>query len=241
MGDSTRHPDANALVERLQSLYGSCKAYSDRGQVTSILPREEGDQLIHYQTFSTAFVRPDKFRFEFRDRFPEGQFGRYVVWREGALVKTWWYAHNPTVKVEEALGLGLAGATGVSHGAAVTIPQLLMPKEVGARGLFEDTSAEVVGSEECQGRDCVKIQTVGSSGHFVWVEMASGLVVRIEERTQISYQTSGFIRKMTVGTGALDSWTIISYKPEIDTEILPAELEFGAHFAGYGDDVEVLS
>lgn len=231
--------NADELIKRVKDLYASCDSYVDRGQITSILPRSEGDSIISYQTFSTAFIRPEKFRFEFRNRFPEGQFGRYVVWREGVSVKTWWYAHNPKVKVEENIGLGLAGATGVSHGVAVIIPQLLMPDEIGTRGLF-DGEVGVICCEECLGRECAKILVKSGRKHFIWIEVETGLIIRIEEHQQISYQDSGFVHVMTVGSGNLNSRTIINYEPQFNMEIMPMQLEFGEPFGGYGDDVEVF-
>jgi hypothetical protein len=240
MDSEDHHHDVASAITRVKTLYASCKSYIDRGQMTSILPQEEGDPIINYQTFSTVFVRPDKFRFEFRDRYPEGQFGRYVVWREGDLVKTWWYQHNPKIKIENSLGLGLAGATGVSHGVAVTIPQLLLPQEISARGLFDEAEVDVVRTEECQDCECVKLHTKGWINRFVWVQIESGLILRVEEQSKVGYKTSGYAHEMTVGEGPLTSRTIISYKPAFDVEISPSQLEFGEPFAGYGDDVEVL-
>jgi len=240
MAANEEHEDAEALIKRVKAMYSSCRSYADRGQLTSILPQDEGEPLVSYQTFSTVFVRPDKFRFEFRDRFPEGQFGRHVVWRESNAVKTWRYQFHPKVKFAPDLSLALAGATGLSHGVAVTIPQLLLPQEINARGLFSEDQVEWVGNEECQDRACAKISSRGAIGYFVWIEIETGLILRVEERTAISYQTSGWSHSMTVGKGNLTSRTVISYRPAINCEIPVSQMEFGEPFSGYGDDVEVI-
>src|SRR5262245_54580233 len=207
--------DGEELIARVKANYSSCQSYSDRGQLTSILPQDEAEPLISYQTFSTAFVRPDRFRFEFRDRFPEGQFGRHVVWREDDLVKAWGYQFHPKVRVESDLSLAL------------------LPQEITVRGLFDGSRIEVIGNEEFQEQACLKVRSQGTGNYFVWIEIESGLILGVEEHTPISYQDSGWTHSMIVGHGSLTSRTIIKYHPAINVEIPVSSLEFGEPFAGY--------
>jgi hypothetical protein len=76
--------------------------------------------------FKTAFVRPDRFRFEFSDSFPNStKYHRYIIAATGSDVSTWWDI-RPGVERAESLSMAIAGATGVSSGSAYEIPTLLM-------------------------------------------------------------------------------------------------------------------
>src|SRR5437660_3207129 len=110
------------ILAALAEVYAECGSYRDCGQVvTRFVHLDDNPPRTVMQPFSTAFVRPHRFRFEYRD-----EYGRYIVWANGEAVQTWWDV-SPGVEQQESLEMALAGATGVSGGSAHTIPALLMP------------------------------------------------------------------------------------------------------------------
>jgi hypothetical protein len=117
---------AEEILQRLRATYASARSYADRGVVTTTFHYPSRDRVTH-RPFETAFVRPDRFRFELRD-----DDERYVVWTERGRVRTAWTI-APGLDPCMNLGLALAGATGVSGGSAHTVPTLLMSDRV--RGL----------------------------------------------------------------------------------------------------------
>src|SRR5262249_47398083 len=116
------------ILAALAEVYAECRSYRDAGRVvTRFLPA--GDRRPHssVRQFATAFVRPGRFRFEYRQRYrEEDAWDRYIVWAHGAEVRTWWDV-RPGVEEAKSLGMALAGATGVSGGSAHTVPALLLP------------------------------------------------------------------------------------------------------------------
>src|SRR5262245_40637691 len=56
---------AEEILERMATTYAKCKTYQDSGCVTTTFFYADR-QHTHKKPFSTAFVRPGQFRFEFK-------------------------------------------------------------------------------------------------------------------------------------------------------------------------------
>lgn len=125
------------ILERMGRTYAQCETYADLGVVTTVFFQErdgrEYERTVR-KPFTTAFARPDRFRYEFEDRRGEAEFDRFLVWRRGADVRTWWDI-QPGVETHASVKPALSGATGVSGGTANQVPTLLMPSEVGWNAL----------------------------------------------------------------------------------------------------------
>ena len=127
---------AKQILDRMAEAYAGCKSYRDSGIVKTVFVRASGDDTKE-NTFATAFVRPDRFRFgckRLTDRLNREQ--RYIVWCKGKEVQTWWNIKSD-IEQQPSLGKALVGATGVSGGSAHTVPALLFPEEIGGRRLTD--------------------------------------------------------------------------------------------------------
>jgi outer membrane lipoprotein-sorting protein len=51
------------ILDRMVEAYSSCKTYQDSGVVKTIFIQNGGERVVE-KRFTTAFVRPDRFRFE---------------------------------------------------------------------------------------------------------------------------------------------------------------------------------
>jgi outer membrane lipoprotein-sorting protein len=204
------------IFDRVARIYESCKSYRDSGAVKTVYTSAEGPGHTQEQSFKTAFVRPDRFRFEFTEESPRGQ-KRYIVWTDGDEAATWWDI-RPGIEREESLGMALAGATGVSSGSAHTIPRLLLPDEVGGRALAELRQAERIENGQMYGRTCFRIRgSVLSQSETIWIDRETFLVLRIDEQVDLR------------GSRAE---TTTTYEPAMNVEISPEMLEFNAPDTG---------
>lgn len=124
---------AQALLQQSRSAYAALKSYRDQGTV-----RYDVLGSTQEVRFETVFVRPDRFRFEWSKGHPfpplRSMTTRTAIWFDGEAA-FWWQRDSfkrETQSRMESLSRAVAGATGVSSGAAHTIATLLLPDLWGA-------------------------------------------------------------------------------------------------------------
>jgi len=211
--------------------YAQCKSYSDSGAVRTISKGE----TIEEKRFATAFVRPDRFRFEFTNRFLGTKTpteNRFIIWRQGNQVRTCWDL-RPGIVEESSLMIAVAKATGISGGTAHYIPGLLMPDEIRLSILtvlrepqrLDDAVENGVDCFQLQGRrlislpdiklpeefDGFKLPRQSTSVDTVWIEKKTFLVRKIQTR---------------LASENFDSQMTITYEPVLDGTIPGKLLEF---------------
>ena len=181
----------------------------DEGLVSTTFIYADRERIVE-KPFNTAFVRPDRFRYEFLDDRKESR--RYLIARDGDLVQTWWDVGDRLTESDD-LSLAVAGATGVSGGSAHTVPRMLMPETIGGFSLTELVNVELLGEEEIDGLACYKIQGKHPRADWqsIWIEKERMLIRRIDVQKQ--FQTFRTRRTTT-------------YNPQIDIEINPDDLAF---------------
>lgn len=208
---SVPSPDAKAILADMAKVYETCTSYRDTGTVkTEFHPIGMGN----IKPFSTAFVRPDRFRFEFKDGDGSlSQFRKYIVWRDGKQVKSWWYIGSKEEK-KTSLGMALAGATGVSGASAHTIPRLLMAKEVGGWPIYDLKDLSLLDDERVDGRDCFRVSgrhSQGDTKYEILIEKKRLLVLKIRQESVLKATTAV---------------TETKYDPYINEEIPDAAFKF---------------
>jgi outer membrane lipoprotein-sorting protein len=173
---------ADQILERMETVYSTCKSYCDTGVVKTTFIKSDRN-WTEERPFTTAFVRPDQFRYEFKCRKLFGNVSRYLIWRKGDDVRTWWDV-RPGVE-STSLDLAIAGATGVSGGSAHSIPRLLLPKEIDGRKATTIQNAKRIEDATLEGVECYRISgTVGDSPTTLWIDKQSFLLIQIEEQTR---------------------------------------------------------
>jgi outer membrane lipoprotein-sorting protein len=201
-------PSAKQILDRMAEVYADCKSYRDSGMVKTLFIMAEGKETIE-KPFTTAFVRPDRFRFEFKQT--GNPQSRYIVWSKGLDIQTWWDV-KPGIEKAASLELALAGATGVSSSSAHTIPSLLLPKEVSGRRLTDVTDAKRGEDGKLEKVECFRIEgKYGDHPITLWIEKESFLVRQIDEQVKFD----NFRTEQTT-----------TYDPTIDKEITDKMLEF---------------
>ncbi|HZF08689.1 MAG TPA: hypothetical protein VFE33_07875 [Thermoanaerobaculia bacterium] len=200
---------AEQILARMAKTYAGCSSYRDAGEATTVFFQRTGKRTVK-KPFTTAFVRPDRFRFEFQDRVGEEEWHRMIVWQQGGEVQSWWDL-RPGVEHPASLDLGLAGATGVSGGSAHTIPRLLLPDRIEGWPLTALQEPKCLPDASFDGADCFRIEGKRRGDPMtLWIDKASFLVRRIDQSVQ-------FPEFRTEET--------IVYRAEIDGPIAPGELE----------------
>jgi outer membrane lipoprotein-sorting protein len=198
---------AKEIRDKMVSNYASCTSYSDQGEVKSVFLRTGSVSL---RPFSTAFVRPGKLRFEFQDRFRDLNTD-YVVWQDGASIKSWW-SIKPEVRLFETLDLALTAATGVSGASAIVVPSMLLGDLHDSQIIQNLTQLVLVGEEMSGGRTAYKIAgTARDQQMTIWIDKESFLLLKT---FQLAKLPSG------------DAEKTITYKAEINKTIPADKLAF---------------
>lgn len=172
---------AGQILGEMSETYKICKTYSDSGSVRTTFLFPLIGMWTTVRPFTTAFVRPDRFRFEFTENYMGShQPIRYIVWQQGQNVKTWW-DNESHVREEPSLNLAVAGATGVSGGSAFNIPSLLLPTEIRGHGFRELKQIVRLKDTECDETRCFLIRGRDSIDDIVtlWIDSTNLLIRRI--------------------------------------------------------------
>jgi outer membrane lipoprotein-sorting protein len=196
---------AKQVLDRMSKTYADCKTYRDSGVVKTLFVQDTGNRTVE-KPFKTAFVRPDQFRFEYKE-----ETRRYIIWSKGKEVQTWWDV-KPGIQKPESLQLAVGGATGVSSGSAARITAMLMPDKLQGWGGVRISDAKRIEDGNLEKVECFRLEgKYGNNPITLWIDKKSYLVRRIDEQAKFD----NFRTEQTT-----------TYDPVIDGEITDKMLEF---------------
>jgi len=214
------------ILRAMEKVYAGCRSYRDSGEVrTGIVT--DGGRAGSDRPFATAFVRPGRFRFSFTDPGLGERSSSYIVWADGTDIRAWWDA-KPGVRRPGSLQAALAPAAGISGGSSVRIPGLLLPAELGDGPLL--VAPERIDDGDDHGVACFRIRGESRKTPYTLSTGARALTVRSESVTLWIDRATHLLRKVQE-TRTFDTYTsegTTTYTPEIDVDIPPAQLAFGA-------------
>jgi len=210
------------ILLMMKKVYAGCRSYRDTGVVRTASVTEES-RFGGETPFTTAFVRPGPFRFEFTDTGLGDRSSKVILWWNGAEVHSWWDA-QPGERLSESLQQALDAASGISGGASLRIPGLLLPSIVGA-------GAPLVGPERSSDADdrgvaCFRI--VGKSRATPYTQTTGSITVTVQDETVTLWidQATFLLRKVedvkTLSTYRMTRTT--TYTPELDVDLAPDQL-----------------
>ena len=168
--------------------------------------------------FSTAFVRPSSFRFEFRSRRGEAELEQYIVWKQDDVVKSWW-SIRPGIIADRSFSMSISGATTASGKSSLTIPSMLMSDELRANPIKALTNLRLAGEEKVAARDAYKIEGQDFRGNTttVWIDKQRFLLSQIFENRKVGSPD---------GKGEFETETTTVYDPRVNEDVPAAKLAF---------------
>jgi outer membrane lipoprotein-sorting protein len=204
---------AEEILARTQEVYAGATSYEDMGIAREVFDsgwRQHDTEL----TFSTAFVRPGRFRFEYQE--PDGT--RYLIWSSGRDVRSWWTV-EPKVERHVSLADALEAARGVSDATSWYIPALLLADRadgnvVSAFDVHKETPRRLPDGT-LQGAAAFRVQgRLCDDPVTIWIDKRTYLVRRIEEHS---------VHK---GEDPFEVTSTISYHPRIGHAVAGNKLVF---------------
>jgi hypothetical protein len=178
---AAENPTANEaarVLEQLRSTYREARSYRDRGrQHTQFITSGPGGHESSLD-YTTAFVRPDKFRFEYVD-----EYGRYIVYQSANDIRSHWSLTGEHEQFN-SLSRAVAGPTGVSGGTvrlAAELLGLLRQSDVAK----EMRDAVMLPEESVGDKTCYVVQGYDRSCQRVtlWISNDDYLLLKMQENT----------------------------------------------------------
>jgi len=210
-------PDARAIFDRVQKTYAEARTYQDEGVVQITYTLSDGTALSTTKVFSTAFTRPERFRYMCQgDRRQRSE--RYVIWRDGAEIGHW-SSRRPVFKSDDSFNDAVTFAVrpAVADPASYTVASLLVPAEVRGYGVDTTTELKRLDDEALDGDPCFRIEgETDDVDRILWIAQSSHLIRRIEERSH---------------TSTTEIERITTYHPVLDAAVKEANLELPAFVA----------
>jgi len=214
------------ILLKMARVYRNCRSYRDSGEVRTTLLTGDG-RAGSDRPFRTAFVRPDRFRFQFTDPGLGERSSAYIVWTDGTDVRSWWDA-KPGIRNAGTLQEGLGVAAGISGGSSNRVPALLLPGSVGEGPPL--IAAERIQDGSDRGVPCFRIKGKGQRTPYTLKMGAQTLTVQDESITLWIDRATLLLRKVQ-DNKTFDTYTsesVTTYAPEVDVEIPPEQLAFNA-------------
>ena len=190
-------------------VYKNCKSYQDDGEVVRV-DDVNGEQRTSRMFFKTAFTRPDRCRFEYRD-VNVGK-AHLIVWADKRDIRVW--RRNP-LQEQKVDGIGRAFdlTSWFSGSNPYEVPALLMPDKLSLYSLSRLRNLRFAGSEKLDGALCNIVD--GEDGALIsmriWIDAETRLVRKIVENH---------------AAPSAPPERITSFKPKINVAIAAADLEF---------------
>ncbi|HKR15477.1 MAG TPA: DUF2092 domain-containing protein [Pyrinomonadaceae bacterium] len=214
MAQPQRKPDPQRILDNMFRVYSGLKSYQDEGIVIETRDEPTGG-TIEKLPFKTSFKRPNFFRFEWTD-YGITKLGRtHIVWSNGNEAFTYWEPDR--YEKTESLGLAVAGASGVSSGAARTVSSMLITEEIGGVTWKRLEKVSLVGEEVVDGVRCYHVKAIsGDEPLELWIGKADFLLRKHRQERKLDedlYITEEFRRKIQVDHSIPD--LAFNYQPPI--------------------------
>jgi len=149
--DGLAAPD---IIKRVQAVYAGSRSYLDSGMVKEVFIDANGERIVE-KPFTTAFVRPHRFRYEFRETPAYQAERRFVIHQEGEALRVHWDLEHELEL--NTLDRAIAAATGVSSESAITVPGMLLPGEITWRRAIRFRIPTRIADDMLGNIDCYRI------------------------------------------------------------------------------------
>ena len=168
-------PTAEAVIKKVEETYVAMETYQADGTVVANI--DTGKTKIKQETtFSIRLMKPDLYRITWSQKGPVAQSG--AVWRQDGKPHLYMSALNAFSKMAND-EMALGGATGISGGAAFTIPSLFLTLKGGPSSPLASLENPMLeGSETIDGEECFKISgpTAVSKKETYWISKEKSLI-----------------------------------------------------------------
>ncbi len=197
--------DAKDILRAVESAYRKLSSYEDSGVVESFVERKASTPHKSTTSFSISFSRPDHVRLEWTIAGFDGQPLKSQLISDGQeTIASWEWKQE--YRRGANLRMGIAGATGVSSGAANTITRLLEAASGGITEFMACAEATRLEDEFVEGIPChvVSANLPGVSRTY-WIGRDDFLIRKVEQNIKSSLELMEKVERILPEGEALES------------------------------------
>jgi outer membrane lipoprotein-sorting protein len=200
---------ATEIIQRMQETYATSRSYSDSGVVKTVFIHPDRKRTVE-KPFTTAFIRPDQFRFEYREKKPIFGERRFIIFRNGKDFQT--YSDLELPMQFESLDRAVAAATGISGGSAIRVPAMLLPSEIKWRRAIRFNNPKRIDDDRIAKIDCFRIHDFILGGPTIlWIDKEKFLLRKVYREQEFD---------------DFRAQTTTIYKPQLNQEVTDEMLDF---------------
>jgi hypothetical protein len=226
---SGEQASAVAILVRMAERYAECGSYQDVGELVDVIVNgpKPWQRRTSRKSFQTAFVRPEKLLFEFKERTlgPELEWPHYALWTDAGGVREWstfLAEETPRTARFDGLASALRSEELLYFGTTCRPARLLLGLD-GADTLADVESAEIAGEDEIDGHACWRVaaRREGRPETF-WIDKQSRLLRRHHERTYFDPTVERVLLPKGAALSLVSKFTTETttfYSPRADVEI----------------------
>ena len=190
------------ILDRVVAAYASCSSYRDIGErkLTMYSGADENRAVTAEGQFATAYVRPNRFRFDYQGCGPDAasKRERLVMWTQRNRVKAWGRRGaeiQSFLDLEHALhqlSLGSHITSFDSHVSFQLVPRPLLPTGAKTYLTHRFGNSDLIGIEESDGFSCYKLEShlYGIPKWRLWIDTRTYLVRQFEK--EVSFSRAAF-------------------------------------------------
>ena len=201
------------ILSRMKKVYANAQTYQDKGLVKVVICFPDRDHTVK-KPFTTAFIRPSRFRFEFKEIDPLLKTSKFIAYQNGQDIKAHWDLDEGVSQIT-SIGEALAAAAGISGGSARTVPTMLLPEESHFRNaILFFSSPKRAADEVIEGIDCYRIEEQNDYRDLtLWIDKEEFLLRKMYKEQDLENSRAE---------------TTTTYKPILNGEVTEKMLEFGS-------------
>jgi outer membrane lipoprotein-sorting protein len=189
----------------------SSSTYSDSG-VVKIRFIGSVNQTIK-KPFTTAFTRPDRFRYEFKEKKSFGNDERFIIHFNDGDLQSHWDVQKDLK--HDSLNNAVASAAGVSNGSAITVPAMLLPNQITWRPGIRFNNPTRIADDVVDNVDCYRLQDLilGAIPTTLWIDKKTFMLRKIYREQKLKdFRTEETTTYKPVLNGEVNS-KLLEFKP----------------------------
>lgn len=185
-------PTPQQILKQTIKVYRNCATYTDSGEYSNGTGKA---------VFTTQFVRPSSFRFDYKFQDLLQSYGYKIEQTPKLVTFSRSFFPLPTAtEPMDSLGMAIASAAGVTSEVAHRIPVLLLPREVGGTSLNDMTNLRRLPDAMVGKSKCYRLRGEFFGDVTLWIDHRTSLIVKVTDGNEVTTYNPQINQRVAIAT-----------------------------------------